>query len=206
MDAQAKIKKLYSGLGWVSFFTPIRFWTGSLTELEKFLPKQGKILDLGCGYGILANYLGLRCSQRQVIGIDLDQKKLKFANRGLANVSFIKGDITKLRLPRAKAIVIADVLHHLKSYEEQEWLLEHCCKSLVKKGLLLITEVDNRPFGKLILARMIDFILYPGEAIYYRYSPDMISLLTKHFDPDKIKMKRLNTNPFPHVIYLCEKE
>lgn len=206
MNAQAKIKKLYSGLGWVSFFTPIRFWTGSLVELEKSLPKKGKILDLGCGQGILANYLGLCSSQRQVVGIEIDEKKLKFANRGIANVSFVKGDITKLKLPRAKAIVIADVLHHLKSYHNQELLIKRCYDLLTKKGLLLITEVDNRPFWKLILARIIDFILYLGEPILYRYSERMMPLLKNYFSAGKIKMKKLKHNPFPHVIYLCQKE
>ncbi len=205
MNAKAKTQKLYSGLGGISFFTAIRFWTGSLGELEALLPKQGKILDLGCGYGILANYLGLCSASREVIGIEIDKEKLKLADRGVANVSFIAGDIIKVKLPQVQAIVIADVLHHLSSYQEQELLIEKCYQLLAEKGVLLISDVDNYSLWKLILGRLTDFILYPGEKILYCYSDSMLALLNKYFLSDNIKMKRLKYNPYPHVVYQCQK-
>lgn len=206
MKAKLKIQNLYSGLGWTSYFTAIRFWTGAFEELEKNLPKKGRILDLGCGYGIFSNYIGLCSPQREIVGYEIDKKKLKFANRGLVNVSFLQDDVTKIKLPRSDAIVIADVLHHLKSYQKQDDLVKKCHQSLKKKGFLLISEVDSRPFWKLILGRITDFILYPKGAVYYRYSPEMMILLKKYFNVDKIKMITPKNNPFPHVIYQCQKD
>lgn len=205
MNAQTEIKRLYSGLGLVGLFSLIRFWTGSLGQLEKALPKKGKILDLGCGYGILTNYLGISSRQRKVSGLEIDSQKLKICPRGVINVSFIKSDVTKKRIPQAEGIVIADVLHHLGSFQTQEQVIKKCAESLVKKGVLVISEVDDKPFGKLILARLTDFLLYPGEPVFYCYQKKMISLLGKYFKKSKIKVKILKNNPFPHLLYQCKK-
>lgn len=204
-NVQAETQKLYAGLGWISLFSRLRFWTGSLAQIEKNLPQKGKIIDLGCGYGLLANYLGLCSAKRKVLGIEIDQEKLDFCRREVANVSFIKADATKMDFPKAQGIAIIDVLHHLQSCQEQERLIKKCFESLVKKGLLIITEVDKKPLWKLILARLTDFFLYPGKPIFYRYQSSMLALLRKYFDDDKIKIEKLLNNPFPHLLYRCQK-
>lgn len=205
MDKEKNCKKLYSGLGWVTFFTQIRFWTGSFVQLETMIPKVGKILDLGCGYGILANYLALCSSGRKIIGVDTDLGKIKFAGRGLGNTSFSIGDATKMKLDNFDCIILHDVLHHLDSPGQQKKLIADCQKMLSQKGMLLIVEVNKAPFWKLVLGRMTDFILYKGEPVYYLYREKMIDLLRQYFAKDKIITQRLLNNPFPQVAYICRK-
>lgn len=204
MNNEKKVKKMYSGLGWVTLFTKIRFWTGSFVQLEKLIPKTGKILDLGCGYGILTNYLAFCSSERTVIGIDTDKGKIKYANRGIKNVSFSIGDATKMKLENLNCIILHDVLHHLNSFEEQKTLIRNCKTMLGKNGILLIVEVDNKPFWKLALGRITDFVMYKGDPVYYIYMKNMTFLLNKYFS-NNIKVERFYNNPFSQVAYICQK-
>lgn len=204
-QAVDKTKKLYSGLGWVTLFTNIRFLTGSFRQLEKLLPRKGRILDLGSGYGIFANYLGVSSPEREVIGIELDVVKLQYADRGVPNVEFVHGDVTKSEFESSNVVTIIDVLHHLSSYHAQEELLKKSRDLLVKNGKLLIVEVNNKPFWKLALGRLADAMLYPGESIYYRYRPEMKKMLTD-CGFKIIKLEVLKNNPFPQIAYLCQKK
>jgi len=204
MNIEIKCKDLYSVSNpWIRIFTSIRFWTSSYAQIERFIPKTGKILDLGCGYGIFGNYLALSSKKRLIIGFDTDEKKVKFANKGISNTSFLVGDVTKKKIDNLKIITILDVLHHLDSYKDQENLVKNCEKMLIKNGVLVISDVDNKPFWKLILARLTDFIMYKGTPVYYRYKKDMVKMLKKYFE--NIEVQKLKNNPFPHVLYICQK-
>lgn len=205
-NVESDIKKMYSGSVWISFFTRVRFITGSFVQLEKLIPKKGKVLDLGCGYGILANYLALSSPKRQIIGIDMDLKKIKHANLGLRNTSFSVGDATKMKLENLDCIILHDVLHHLESYGAQKKLIKDCENMLNKKGMLLIVDVDKKPLWKLALGRMTDFVLYKGQPVYYLYRESMIFLLEEHFFPNNIRIQKFYRNPFPQVGYICKKE
>ena len=198
-------KRLYGGFGWVSIFTKIRFWTGSYIQLETLIPKKGRILDLGCGYGIFTNYLAVCSKKRIMIGIDIDTNKINHADKGLKNVKFFLGDATKMKLKNLDAILIHDVLHHLGSYKEQEKLIKDCANMLKKEGTLFVVEVDNSPLWKLILGRLSDFVIYKGQSVYYKYKKDMVKLLGNYFPPKNINIEILSNSPFSQVVYICQK-
>jgi len=203
--AENQVKKLYGNLGWVSVFTRIRFWTGSFVQVEQEVPTNGKILDLGCGYGIFANYLAVCSPQRKVIGIDTDGNKIKFADHGIANTSFQIGDATKMHVKNLDAILLLDVLHHLNSYKDQERLIYSCMNMLKSNGRLFIIEVNNKPFWKLVLGRTTDALLYFGQPVYYRYKNEMVIMLSKYFGKNYMIAHQFTHNPFPQVLYICQK-
>lgn len=198
-------KQLYNDSLWVNFFTRVRFWTGSFSQLEKFVPKKGKILDLGCGYGIFTNYLAVCSSFRTMIGIDTDAYKIAHADKGVKNVSFSLGDATKMKLKDLDGILLHDVLHHLSSYNEQDQIIKDCVLMLKEKGILLIVEVDNKPLWKLVLGRLTDFLMYKGQPVYYRYKKNMLKFLCPYFSSENIRVEILKNNLFPQVVYICKK-
>lgn len=200
-----RVLRLYAHTGWVSVFARIRFWTGSFRQIASHVPDHGSILDLGCGYGIFANFLALASPMREVIGVDLDKQKLAFAFRGLNNTSFRWGDATTMRMHGLSAVILLDVLHHLSSYEDQEKLIGASVRMLGKNGKLIIADVDASPWWKLVLARITDGLLYIGQPIYYRYRSDMTRFLTKHFGADHVRVYTMAQNPYPHVLYVCQK-
>lgn len=200
-----RVVRLYAHAGWVSVFARIRFWTGSFTQIASHVPDRGSILDLGCGYGIFANYLALASVLRKVIGVDLDKHKLAYAFRGLKNTSFRWGDATTMRMHGLSAVLLLDVLHHLNSYRDQERLISASMGMIRKNGKLIIVEVDSSPWWKLVFARITDGLLYVGQPVYYRYRSDMVRLLTKHFGAVHVRVYTMAYNPYPHVLYVCQK-
>jgi len=163
----SRAKRLYLHQGWLTFFTYFRYWEEiRYQRLEKMIPKKGTIIDLGCGYRLFANFLGMTSPQRRVIGLELDKKKLRLAEKNFPNVRFVAKDITKVKIPSADVIILMCALHHLSSFKEQEKLLGFCVKKLKKSGLLIIDEVDNHPWYKYLITRLADFLLYPHDKIF----------------------------------------
>jgi len=66
----------------------------------------------------------------------MDRNRLKVANRGLPNTKFILGDANKADIPKADAIVLVHLLHHLDSFGKQETLIKECRLKLRKNGKL----------------------------------------------------------------------
>lgn len=197
-------KKLYQGLGWPTIFTSIRFLTAPYGVLEKLVPKKGFIVDLGCGYGIFSNYLGLIGPQRKILGIDKEEEKIKFADRGIKNVKFLRADINKIELKKAEIILLIHVLHHLNSFSQQEKLLLACREKLAVRGKIIIAEVDKKPILKYFLGWIADHLLYPGDKIYYRFPAEFKKL----FAALKFRVKIVKADkgtPFAHVIYILQK-
>jgi len=204
----SQVKKLYWDWGWPGIYTYWRFWEyPRYLKMEKMLPKKGVIVDLGCGYGIFTNFIAASGPERRVIAMEFNKDKIRIANKGFPNVSYTTKDITQAKIPQADAIILMHVLHHLNSYSQQEEVLKECVKKLKKGGILLIDEVYEKPFWKLILTRIVDFLLYPLDKMYYRFQENMISFL-KQF-PLEIK-KVINVDgrfmPFSQIVYLCQKK
>ena len=111
---------------------------------DEYLPKEGKITDIGCGYGFMAYMLHLMASGRQITGYDHDPDKIDTANHcALKNdkLEFIKADIINLQPVKSDAFILADVLHYLPEHE-QSALIGRCAESLAESGMIIIREAD----------------------------------------------------------------
>ena len=203
--AKAKLFDLYSKDGYVNAFLHIRWWHASLEKVAELVPKSGTILDLGCGYGIMSNYLALESPGRKILGAEMSGRKVKYAKKGLPNVEILNQDITQLKLPPCDAILFLDVLHHLRSYREQEELLKYCIGLLSPKGMLLVKEINDKPRLKFLFARFIDNSLYPGDKFYFRTEPDMTALL-KSLNLDVTFHPIHEGKPLSHVVYAARKK
>ena len=56
-----------------------RAFLSDLAFVERYVPKHGFIVDLGCGHGLFANVLMESSAQRRVLGLDLDPRKIDVA-------------------------------------------------------------------------------------------------------------------------------
>lgn len=115
-------------------------------QFHELLPRDGKILDLGCGYGFMAYLLYWASqNQRRITGIDYDAEKIATASHCFGktdDLQFIHADITHISLEPYNAITILDVLHYLEP-EQQERVLEKCVESLLPGGMLLVRDGDS---------------------------------------------------------------
>lgn len=200
-----QVKKSYGFFNWPAIFVRIRFFTAPFKRLAEYVPQEGFVIDLGCGYGIFSNLLGLLSPKRNILGIDLDKYKIDYAPRGLNNVDFKLADISKIDLPAADCILLVHVLHHLNSYQEQEILIINCLEKLKVGGRLLIAEIDRQPWWKFILTQIADRMLYNFHRPYYCFPQEMMTVLRTL--PLKVKIEVMHYGtPFSHIAYVCTKK
>lgn len=171
-----------------------------ISLIDHSLPKEGTIIDLGCGQGIITSFIAQNKS-RMVIGVDLDTSRLRQSNS--QNLKFVNANIVAYDLRKPTGIVISDVLHHL-SYKDQEKLFAKIAKSLKKGGVLVIKEIDTHEFVRSRLSRFWDFVFYPKDKIEYSDSTSLPRQLEKlGFKVKFIRACRLF--PGSTTLYVCIK-
>jgi 2-polyprenyl-6-hydroxyphenyl methylase/3-demethylubiquinone-9 3-methyltransferase len=161
MSAFQEILKLYSFSLGSKIRTYQRWYAGTPFEcVEQFVPKEGNIIDLGCGWGIFSNLMALKSSKRSVYGIDLDASKIVWAQRTIrdrTNINFRVQDLKDINLPNVDAIVLYDVAHHLEE-SVQFKVLEECYSKLSIGGVLILKENDTVPLWKLWVSHLVEAI------------------------------------------------
>ena len=140
----------------------LRARTCPFAAIEARVPAAGRVLDAGCGHGLLSLSLAMASPDRQVRGVDIDRQKLVCADAAVAhakvaNVAFKAVDPDWVPDSTWDAIVIADVLY-LMGDEPARSLLRRLAGALAPGGVLLVKEIDVRPRWKYQLARLQELI------------------------------------------------
>lgn len=130
----------------------------SLLNLDKVKDKKFKIVDYGCGSGLLLKYL-----PKEMIfdysGFDINENSIKEAKKTYfsRNIHFYLINKDKNRFEQARsvdAIVLVGVLQYL-SISEIDWLLTQSKKILKKNGFLIIScAVGHWPYRLFNLYRL----------------------------------------------------
>jgi len=143
-DIEKRVVDLYGQRGYTAFYAKWRTKLVDFASLDKHIPKNGTILDFGCGYGLLSNLLALSSDGRDVIGVDSDHSRIRKADRSKKGqkVRFIAGDIFAVDLPPCEGVVMVDFVHHLP-IELQARVIERAASLLKPGGKILIKEVDR---------------------------------------------------------------
>ena len=124
------------------------------------IPEGARVLDLGCGQGLLASLLRACAAMRaagewpqawapapagaQLTGIELMPRDVARARAALGegeDLRFVCGDMRSEPFPPCHAVVILDVLHYV-THAEQEAVLRRVHDALVPGGLLLLRVGD----------------------------------------------------------------
>ncbi len=110
--------------------------------------RGSRILDVGCGHGVLSALLAFNQPERHVRGIDPDTRKIDWARRSvgaLANTRFEVMDVAHLaELEPASfdTVCIADVLYVLPVDHWPQFL--RACHALLRRGgQLLLKEAED---------------------------------------------------------------
>ena len=92
---------------------------------------EGKMLDIGCGYGFMSYMLHFAAPGRQITGIDYDEEKIKTANHCFGkdeNINFKFADVLNFPFEEYDGIIMADMLHYLQPVQQRE-VIEKCIRS-----------------------------------------------------------------------------
>jgi len=109
---------------------------------HELLPKQGRMLDIGCGYGFMSYMLHFAAPERNITGIDYDEEKIETARHCFSrneSINFYYADITSFPFEKYDAIILADMLHYLQP-AQQRIVIETCIQNLNPGGMIVIRD------------------------------------------------------------------
>lgn len=110
-----------------------------IIPLLKHLPKNAKILDVGCGYGALINTL-LKQQYTQVTGIDISPEQIQIAKNQLKLAKYVQVSEAHNFLEQQKqqfdVIIALDLIEHFNKTELVQFL-QLITQSLTPNGMLI---------------------------------------------------------------------
>lgn len=171
-----------------------------LEEIDRALPTKARIIELGCGRGVISSYLS-HIKTREITGVDIDEKSLPKTNTRF--LKFKKADIRSLDFKNYQGAIISDVLHHL-SKKDQNKLLKNISTGFKKGNVLVIKEIDIKEQVRSKLSRFWDLVFYPQDKITYWNSDSLKKLLRElRF---KVKVTRASRFfPGSTTLFICTK-
>lgn len=181
-----------------------------LEEIDQWLPSEGRVLDLGSGFGLFSLYFATTQPRRHVLGVELSEKRVQQAREsaerlGLRNVEYHVADVLQWEPPggRFDAIYMLDVVHHLP-YASVPAFLGRLCSLLEPGGTLLLKDVSDRPRYKMLFTLALDRLMVGLDPIRY-WSPPALAEVLQNLGMDVKRHTMNDVLPYPHVLYICRK-
>jgi SAM-dependent methyltransferase len=180
-----------------------------LDEIGQYLPERGRVLDLGCGFGLFSLYYASVLPELQLEGIDRNPVRIGMAQTAahrlaLGNVRYRVGDVMDFRgVEPFDAAYMLDIVHHIPA-EAVRPLLEQLARVLAPGALLLIKDVDRTPAYKRWFTLALDKLMDPRSPVHYWDADTLTALLTEvGFGVRRHLM--VDVLPYPHILYVCER-
>jgi SAM-dependent methyltransferase len=179
-----------------------------LDEIGQYLPEEGPVLDIGCGFGLFSLYYAATGPRRLLRGLDLDPRRVAQARRasarlGLDNVVYDTGDARHFKGDaEVCAAYMLDIVHHVPPASVPP-LLRALRRSLPVGGRLLVKDVDTRPAPKRWFTWLLDRAMAPATPVHYWSAEALSQALTEAgFAVHRHLM--VDLLPYPHVLYVCQ--
>jgi len=179
-----------------------------LDEIGQYLPAEGPVLDIGCGFGLFSLYYAATQPRRFVRGLDVNGRRVALARRaaarlGLDNVAYEESDARDFKGDgEVSAAYMLDIVHHVPPASVPP-LLRALRRVLPAGGRLLVKDVDTHPAAKRWFTWALDKAMAPTTPVHY-WSADRLAatLHTAGFTVHRHLM--VDWLPYPHVLYVCE--
>jgi 2-polyprenyl-3-methyl-5-hydroxy-6-metoxy-1,4-benzoquinol methylase len=177
-----------------------------LEEIGQYLPRNGRILDLGCGFGLFSLYFASLGPERRITGIDQNERRVALARAsaerlGLSNVDYHVGDGLDWNSGESfDAIYLLDLVHHLPK-ESVPGFLERLRGRLRPGGVLVLKDIENRPWWKVMFTLALDRLMVGTEPIHY-WSPTELAGVLEGLGFQVVRHRMRDFLPYPHIVYV----
>ena len=198
-------------------------WWKDLDFIKEHLPKNGKLMDFGCGNGRLIDFLNENNFQLEYQGADISKELITIAAKNYPKKEFSlveREDLLPFKSGSFDVITAIAVFHHFDRSMAQKALFE-LSRTLKPGGVLILTAwnlwsskyipylIKNLLKGRLSFFSLIPFQV--GKKKYWRYCYWWrLSVLTKVIERTDLKIVRkgfsLGKNGSKRNIYLILKK
>ena len=131
-DPKKGLKSLFlikDKIDWVINERALKYGSGihpkhSLMKYHDFFSSRikdgSKVLDVGCGIGIVSLNVAKKLTKSSIIGIDINKKNIMLAKEllykaNLKNVNFIHGDINNQKDITVDYVILSNILEHIEN-------------------------------------------------------------------------------------------
>jgi len=172
----------------------------------KNIPTQQKILDIGCGNGIIYKYYLKKLKYISYTGIDNNKKSIiKLNNLKTKKAIFLNKDVKEITNDIAKydCILMIDIMHHLK-INQQKKIIENILLKMKNGSTLIYKDISNRNFIKSLINRFHDLI-FNFQFINYYDSKKIINFARKQLNIKDIKEFNIDLFWYEHEFLIIHK-
>ena len=179
-----------------------------LDEIGQYLPAEGPVLDIGCGFGLFSLYYAATGPRRLVHGLDVNARRIALARRAaarltLANVVYEQSDACDFKSDgEVSAAYMLDIVHHVPAASVPP-LLRALRGALPVGGRLLVKDVDTHPAPKRWFTWLLDKGMAPTTPVHY-WSADALAAALQTAGFTVYRHLMVDWLPYPHILYVCE--
>lgn len=183
----------------------LRFYRSTLLldfpRITSYLPVVGKVLDVGCGVGIVSHRVASERRDLNVLGIDISAASIE-----LARVNYTLPN-TRYECKRLEAVteqfdcvMLLDVLHHIPP-SEYDNLFNSVRSLLAPGGYLLVKDIERRR-GYISFAMDRYISGCKPEEINLHNCDEMTAIVSQHLRVKSVEIKF--RFPFPNYYIVAD--
>jgi 2-polyprenyl-3-methyl-5-hydroxy-6-metoxy-1,4-benzoquinol methylase len=192
----------------VRLHTWLRAWSAPLREVVEALPREGFLLDVGCGHGLVSNEVALRSPLARVLGIDVSSTKIASARATVGsrpNIEFRQASLGETGESGCDALSLIDVLYLVPA---ASWtgFLETCFNKLRPGGAFVLKEIGVEPRWKFRRLKFQEFLstrvfrITQGDVMHFESAEALGARLTA-IGFEAVRILRLDAGfASPHVL------
>jgi 2-polyprenyl-3-methyl-5-hydroxy-6-metoxy-1,4-benzoquinol methylase len=144
----------------VRVHTALRAWSAPLDAVVAAFPREGSVLDVGCGHGLVSNQAALDNPGLRILGIDLSEGKIASARTSIGtrpNLEFRVAALDQVAENNFDAVALIDVLY-LVPKESWTSFLRDCFKRIKPGGTFVLKEIGTTPRWKFERLKLQEFV------------------------------------------------
>jgi 2-polyprenyl-3-methyl-5-hydroxy-6-metoxy-1,4-benzoquinol methylase len=169
-------------------------------KIIKMIPNTGKLLDVGCGVGLLDYKIGQLSPELSIFGIDINKRSVELAKAYnlLPNIKYLCTPLKSIE-GKFNCILFVDVFHHVEPIQYRE-LLETSSQLLSPKGFLIIKDIERHK-GEISI--FMDRYISGCKEIYMNNCDELVKIISKYMNVTFAEVRF--RFPFPHFYIKAEK-
>ena len=193
----------------IKSYVRVRFIIININILEmimNYIPRSGKLVTLGCGFGLFECAIALLNPNLEIFGYDLSENRINQAKKvaqklNLRNVNFFCRDVTKEDVwQNCNCILILDLLHHIPP-SDQERVLNRVYAMLDQNGVMIVKDIHCRNKIKLYFTWLLDILMTKNAPVYY-FDQQLMRTRMQAMHLYMLEMPINDWLPYPHILYL----